>query len=205
MAVPLMEELFSSRARARVIAAFALRPGQRLYLREVSRLTGTDVRAVKQELDRLERLGFLKGAASGNRRYMEVNRAFPLYPELKAIALKTAGLGDALRAALASLPGIHAAFVYGSVARGEETPGSDLDLFILGSVSGPALHKALAKAKAALNREINTSRFSAGEARKRLKKGASFLKGVFGGPKIFLLGSDDELAGILKRGEAQAP
>ncbi|MDE2489763.1 MAG: nucleotidyltransferase domain-containing protein, partial [Elusimicrobia bacterium] len=135
----LMEELLSSRTRARIIAAFVLRPGQRLYLREVSRLTGSDVRAVKQELDRLERLGFLKSEISGNRRYMEVNREFPIYQELKAIALKTIGLGETLRAAMTSLPGIQAAFVYGSVAKGEETPESDLDLFILGEISGPLL------------------------------------------------------------------
>ena len=94
----LLEEFFSSRARARIIAAFALRPGEKLYLREVARLTKTDVRAAKQELDHLERLGFLRSEASGNRRYMEVNQDFPLYPELKAMALKTIGLGATLRA-----------------------------------------------------------------------------------------------------------
>ena len=198
----LLEEFFSSRTRARIIAAFALRPGERLYLREVSRLIKADVRAVKQELDRLERLGFLKSETSGNRRYIEVNQAFPIYPELKAIALKTIGLGETLRAALTSTSDIRLAFVYGSVAKGEETPGSDLDLFILGEVSGPLLHKALAKAKAALNREINTSRFTAKEALERLKKGDSFLMDIMSGPKIFIIGTDDELARILRLGKA---
>ena len=193
----LLEEFFASRTRARLIAAFALRPGERLYLREVSRLIKADVRAVKQELDRLQRLGFLKSEASGNRRYLEVNQAFPLYPELKAIALKTIGLGETLRAALARMPGIQFAFVYGSVAKGEEAPGSDLDLFVLGRVSGPMLHKTLSKAKAALNREINTSRFTAEEARERLKKGDSFLRDVMSGPKILIIGTDDELARVL--------
>jgi predicted nucleotidyltransferase len=194
----LLEEFFASRTRARIIAAFALRPGERLYLREVSRLIMADVRAVKQELDRLERLGFLKGEASGNRRYLEVNQSFPLYPELKAIALKTVGLGAALREALARMPGIQLAFVYGSVAKGEEKPGSDLDLFILGKVSGPLVHKALSKAKNILKREINTSRFTVEEARERLKKGDSFLKTVMSGSKIFIIGTDDELARLLR-------
>ncbi|MDE2491764.1 MAG: nucleotidyltransferase domain-containing protein, partial [Elusimicrobia bacterium] len=90
---------------------------------------------------------------------------------------------------------------YGSVAKGEETPESDLDLFILGEISGPLLHKTLAKAKAALNREINTSRFTTDEALKRLKKDDSFLKDILNGPKIFVIGSENELAGILRLGK----
>lgn len=198
----LLEEFFSSRTRARLIAAFALRPGERLYLREVARLIQADVRAVKQELDRLVRLGFLKSEASGNRRYLEVNQAFSLYPELKAMALKTIGLGEVLRSTLSRMAGVQLAFVYGSVAKAEEKPGSDLDIFILGQVSGPLLHKALSKAKAALNREINTSRFTVEEARKRLKKGDSFLKDIMGGPKIFIIGTEDDLARVLGLGKA---
>lgn len=95
----LLGDLFASRTRANLIAAFAMRPGERLYLREVARLIKADVRAVKVELDRLERIGLLKSEASGNRRYMQVNQDFPLYPELKAMALKTLGLGENLRAA----------------------------------------------------------------------------------------------------------
>lgn len=201
----LLEEFLLSRTRARLVAAFALRPGERLYLREISRLIKADVRAVKQEVDRLERLGFLKSQASGNRRYVEVNENFPLYPELKAIALKTLGLGDALREALTQMLGIQVAFVYGSVAKGEERPGSDLDLFILGHVSGPLLHKTLAKSEAALKREVNTSRFTAEEVRQRLKKQDSFIKDIISGPKIFIIGTDDELARLVGLGKAKAP
>lgn len=193
----LLEGLFASRTRARLIAAFSLRPGERLYLREVARLIRGDVRAVKVELDRLEQLGFLKSEASGNRRYMTVNQAFPLYPELKAMAVKTAGLGESLRAGLARLPGLRFAFVYGSVADGTESAGSDLDLFIVGRVSGPLVHQALSKAKLALRREINTSRFTLEEIQQRLKKGDSFIKSVLGGRKIFIIGTENEFVRVL--------
>jgi predicted nucleotidyltransferase len=193
----LLEGIFASRTRARLIAAFTLRPGERLYLREVARLIKADVRAVKVELDRLERLGFLKSEASGNRRYMKVNQAFPLYTELKAMAIKTVGLGDSLRAALKQLPGIRFAFVYGSIAKGQETAESDLDLFIVGKVSGPLLHKALSGAKAAVRREINTSRFTLDEVHNRLKKGDSFIKDVLNGQKIFIIGAEDEFTRVL--------
>lgn len=194
----LLGELFASRTRAHLIAAFTMRPGERLYLREVARLIKADVRAVKVELDRLEHIGFLRSEASGNRRYMEVNQGFPLYPELKAMAIKTLGLGENLRAALVPLSGIQFAFVYGSVAKGEETAESDLDLFIMGQVSGPLVHKALAKTKAMLRRGINTSRFTMEEVRERLKKGDSFIKDVLSGSKIFIIGTEDEFTRVLK-------
>ena len=193
----LLEGIFASRTRAGLIAAFTMRPGERLYLREAARLIKADVRAVKVELDRLERLGFLKSKASGNRRYMEVNQAFPLYPEIKAMVIKTLGLGDSLRAAMTQLPGIHFAFVYGSVAKGQETAESDLDLFIVGRVSGPLLHKALSAAKAALSREINTSRFTLEEIQERLKKGDSFIKNVLTDRKIFIIGTEDEFRKVI--------
>ena len=193
----LLEGIFASRTRAHLIAAFTLRPGERLYLREVARLIKADVRAVKVELDRLERLGFLKSEASGNRRYMKVNQAFPLYPELKAMVIKTVGLGESLRAALTQLPDIRFAFVYGSIAKGQETADSDLDLFIVGKVSGPLLHKALSGAKAAVRREINTSRFTLEEVHNRLKKGDSFIKDVLNGQKIFIIGEEDEFTRVL--------
>lgn len=188
----LLEELVSSRTRAQLIGLFTSRPGERFYLREVARLIRCDVRAVKQELDRLARLGFITSEASGNRRYLQVNQDFPLYPELKSIVLKTLGLGEALTPALKELSGIRFAFVYGSVAKGAEGPASDLDLFVVGEVSGPLLHKALSKAKTALHREINTSRFALEEFKERLRKDDSFLKDVVRKPKIFLIGNESE-------------
>jgi len=196
----LLEGIFASRTRARLIAAFTMRPGERLYLREAARLIKADVRSVKVELDRLERLGFLKRETSGNRRYMTVNQDFPIYPDLKAMVIKTVGLGESLRAVLSKMAGIRFAFIYGSVAKGEETAKSDLDLFIVGKVSGTLLHKALAGAKAAAQREINTSRFTLEEMRKRLKKGDSFIGDVVNGPKMFIIGTEDEFARVLGLG-----
>ena len=122
-------------------------------------------------MDHLERLGFLHSETSGNRRYIQANTQFSLFPELKRLVLKTSGLGDTLRESLDKLRGIRFAFIYGSVAKDSERPASDIDLFIVGRVSGPALHKALAKAKTALQRDINTSRFELAEFKSRPKRG----------------------------------
>ncbi|MEK7286930.1 MAG: nucleotidyltransferase domain-containing protein [Elusimicrobiota bacterium] len=188
-----LKELFSSRNRAQVIAFFVTHPKERFYLREVARLVQGDPKAIKVELDRLERLGLLRSVASGNRRYLEVNTEFSLYPELKGLVLKTSGLGGVLREALKELPGIQFAFIYGSVAKGGEMPGSDLDLFVAGQTSGPLLHKILAKAKASLNREINTARMTLEELRQKLGRRDSFVADVIKGKKVFIVGTEREL------------
>lgn len=188
-----LKELFSSRTRARIVELFTSRPKERLYLREVARLIKADVRSVKQELDRLERLGLLKSEASGNRRYLTANLDFSLYPELKRLVLKTAGLAKTLKKTLQGLGGIQFAFVYGSLARDSENPESDLDLFIIGNVSGPTLHRALSEAKVALHREINTTRFSIKELLQRVARGDSFLGEVLRKRKVFLIGREADL------------
>ncbi|MFH2202797.1 MAG: nucleotidyltransferase domain-containing protein [Elusimicrobiota bacterium] len=188
----ILEKLFSSRTRAKLIGLFTTRPGERFYLREVARLIQEDVSSVKRELDHLERLGFLRSEASGNRRYIQADTRFSLFPELKRLVLKTSGLGDTLRESLDKLRGIRFAFIYGSVAKGSERPASDVDLFIVGRVPGPTLHKALARAKIALHREINTSRFDLSELKSRLKRGDSFLKTVVQDKKIFIIGTENE-------------
>ncbi|MBI4063076.1 MAG: nucleotidyltransferase domain-containing protein [Elusimicrobia bacterium] len=198
----MLQELFSSRNRSQIIALLVTRPKERFYLREIARLVKGDPKAVKLELDRLERLGLVKSVSSGNRRYLEVNTEFSLYPELKGLVLKTSGLGEILREALKELPTIQFAFIYGSVAKGEETPGSDLDLFVVGQISGPLLHKMLSKVKVSLNREINTARMTLEELRQKLGRRDSFVADVIKGKKVFIIGTERELKRTISAGTA---
>ena len=118
------------------------------------------------------------------------------------MAMKTSGLGEVLRASLKELPGIEFAFIYGSVAKNAESPNSDLDLFVVGRVSGPELHKTLAKAKAALHREIHTARFTLEELRRRLGQKDSFLKDVMRSKRVFIIGTEREFKRTVKTGAA---
>ncbi|MBI2070954.1 MAG: nucleotidyltransferase domain-containing protein [Elusimicrobia bacterium] len=188
----MLQELFSSKNRSQIIALLVTHPKERFYLREVARLIKGDPKAVKLELDRLERLGLVKSVHSGNRRYLEVNAEFSLYPELKGLVLKTSGLGAVLRESLKELPGIQFAFIYGSVAKGGEMPESDLDLFVVGQIPGPLLHKILSKAKVSLNREINTARMTLEELRQKVGRKDSFVADVIKGKKVFIIGTEGE-------------
>jgi len=93
----MLQELFSSQARVDILGLFLLNPGNRFYMREAATRSGQPIRAVQRELARLEFAGLLSHTIDGNRKYYQVNKDCPIFPELKAIFLKTFALGDALR------------------------------------------------------------------------------------------------------------
>ena len=199
-----MEELFSSQARVAILKLLLLSGGRRFYLREIATLTDQPVRAVQRELPKLERLGLLSHTVEGNRKYYQVNRNCPIFPELKSIFLKTVGLGDALRDHLDQAKGsIRVAFIYGSYARGEESLASDVDLFVVGTIDAMELSTALAPARAELSREINPVQMTPDEFRGKVASGNHFVLSLLEGAKTFLVGNAEDLESLAGRGKAE--
>jgi predicted nucleotidyltransferase len=176
----------------RLLGLLLMRPDQDFHVREISRLTGVDAGNAQRTLKRMEQAGLLKSSRSGNQVRYKANRACPIFPELQGIIRKTVGLADVLREVLEPLSGrIETAFVFGSVARGEEGPASDIDLMVVGNVSFDEVVVALHPLHERLGREINAVVMKRSEFRRRLKEG-SFVARVMSGEKIMLLGALDE-------------
>jgi predicted nucleotidyltransferase len=131
----------------------------------------------------------------GNRTYYRPNRIHPLYPEIRSLVLKTSGLGDVLRQALAGLQ-VSVSFVFGSVAEGIETPESDVDLMVVGSPTLRQLSKPLAHASSRLGREINAHVLTPAEFARRKQERDHFLESVLARPRVYVIGSDDELEAV---------
>lgn len=187
-----LAELLSSRTRAEVFRLlFGLREGP-LHLHEIKRQTGLAVATVRQELKRLVRLGLVVQRKDGNRTYYTANAAHPLAPEVRALVLKTCGLADTLRAALRA-PEIRCAFVFGSLARGEATAGSDLDLMVIGDLGLRRVSALLSGVGTRLGREINPHVFTPAEFSQRQLAREHFVATVMDSPRIFIVGSEHEL------------
>lgn len=193
----MLKALFGSEAKVKVLALFMLHPASEFYLREVARRTGLPVRAAERTLATLTEIGLLHRQERGNNVYFSVNRDSPIFPELKVIFLKTVGLGDLLRAALADQEGIEVAFVYGSYAKNQEAPTSDVDLFIVGSASPRTVAQALGELERETGREINATVFTPEELARRVRHGDHFSRAVLAGPKIFLIGDEHVLHRIV--------
>ena len=203
---PILGALITSRARVEILKLLLLNPADRRYLREVASLTHQPLRAAQRELARLESAGLLTATTEGNRKYFQANRQSSIFPEIKALLFKTVGLGDLFRKYLEEKRGpIQLAFLFGSYARGTESPTSDIDLMVVGEITGRELARLLAPVRKALGREVNTVSMTPAEFRAKARQGNSFLGEIQRGPKIYLVGGEHELGRLGGTGKAQAP
>ena len=191
---PLGAALFSKNRRA-ILALLYSHADQQFYLRQIVRASGGGVGAVQRELKQLAQAGIIRRAVRDKQVYFQADPDCPIFEELKSLVMKTTGVADVLRGGLAPLAErIAVAFVYGSVARGQERRTSDVDLMVIGDVGFSDVVRALADAQEQLRREVNPTVYPPNEYRTRLGAGQPFLTRVLRQPKIFLIGNDRELA-----------
>ena len=200
-----VSHLFAGRAVVTLLRVFFLHPSRDFYQRELIDLTGERLFLIQTALKRLLRAGVVGQVSRGNRTYYRVDPSNPAYEHLKALMLQTVGLGDSLRAQLLGLrEKLKIAFIYGSVARNEETPSSDIDIMLIGDLSGREVASLFAPVKKLLHREINSSVYSASEFRKKLQQRHPFIRQVLDEPKVFLLGDERALKAIIGRRSSSA-
>ena len=191
--------------RKGVLALLLLRPEESRHVRDIARAMGKAPGTLLRELNALAEAGVLERRRVGNQVHFQANARSPIYEDLRNILKKTVGVADVLREALAPLAGrIRAAFVYGSIARGEERAGSDLDLMIVGEVRFADIVAALAPAQEALRREVNPNVYPALEFSKKAAAGEPFLKRVLAERKIFIIGGEDDLGKPAAHRKAQS-
>ncbi|MCL5942131.1 MAG: nucleotidyltransferase domain-containing protein [Actinobacteria bacterium] len=190
----LADALFT-RVQQRVLGLLFAQPDRSFLATELIRLAAVGTGAVHRELARLAGSGLVTVTPVGRQRHYQANRASPVFTELHGLVLKTVGLAEPLRQALAPLAErIVAAFVYGSVAKGADTAGSDIDLMILSNeLSYAELFAALEGAEERIGRRVNPSLLTGEEWRKKRAEKSHFVSKISVQPKIFILGSESDL------------
>lgn len=191
-----LPNILFSKVRQSVLALLYGRPDQSFHTNEIIRLTRSGTGAVQRELEKLTSVGLITMQPIGNQKHYKANQVSPLYPELRSIVLKTFGVHDILRQALEPVaPQIYVAFIYGSIAKQEDTSTSDIDLMLIcKDLTYADLFKLLEEAQGQLGRKINPTFYSPAEWSTKLKANNNFLIQVIKQPKIFLIGNEDALA-----------
>lgn len=195
LAIGTADALFS-KVRQRVLGVLFGNPARSFYANEVIALAGSGTGAVQRELIRLAATGLVTSTRLGKQKHYQANAAAPVFEELRGLVLKTSGLADVLRAGLAPLAKqIIAAFVYGSVAKKQDTAKSDIDLMVVSdSLTYADLFAALEDSTNRLGRKVNPTVYSPQELAKRRKQGNAFVTRVLAQPKIWLIGGECDLA-----------
>ena len=183
------------KVRQRVLAVLFGTPDRSFYANEVIALAQSGTGAVQRELAGLSEAGLLTVSKQGNQKHYQANASAPVFAELRGLVLKTMGLADVLRAALAPLANqIDSAFVYGSVARQQDTAQSDIDVMIISPSLGYAdVFGALESATATLSRKVNPTLYTPADVTKRLQQDNAFVTRVWQQPKIWLIGNEEPL------------
>lgn len=187
------------RTRQAVLAEVLLRPASACYLSELARRIGVQPAGLQRELRRLVAAGILTRREDGNRVYYEPAASCPILPDLRGLLTKTVGLADVLRDALRPFAAdVAVAFLFGSVARGEERPESDVDVMIVGNPDRLQLSVALSAAREKLLRPINRIVYSPAELGRKFRDKHHFVCNVLEQEQVYLLGSRDDLDAILE-------
>ena len=180
----------------RVLGLLYGQPSRRFQSGEVIRLASSGTGAVHRLLIRMAEVGLVTVERMGNQKYYQANPASPVFAELAGLIRKSVGLAIPLQEALALLAEkITAAFVYGSVARGEESATSDIDLMVIAKrLDYPVLYDALQSAEVQLARPINPTLLTPAEWRRKRGQADSFASRIASLPRLFLIGSENELS-----------
>lgn len=183
------------KVRQRVLAVLFGTPDRSFYANEVIALAQSGTGAVQRELADLSAAGLLTVRKQGNQKHYQANTNAPVFAELRSLVLKTMGLADVLRTALAPLATqIDAAFIYGSVARQQDTAQSDVDVMIVSSTLGYGeVFGALEGATVSLGRKVNPTLYTMADWTKRMEQDSAFVTRVWKQPKIWLIGSEEKL------------
>jgi len=196
--ISIADALFGKTQQA-VLGLLFGQPERSFYLRELVSAAGSGASQVQKELADLTAAGLVTREPKGNQVWFRANPASPVFAELKAIIAKTSGIADIVRAALLPFEKrIEAAFIYGSVARGEHDAASDIDLLVVGPVSPSRLAPIQLQLGDRLGRPVRSVVYSADELREHARQREHFVASVLSQPKIWLVGSEHNLEGLIE-------
>jgi predicted nucleotidyltransferase len=190
----MIDALFTG-TQQRVLGLIFGQPARSFYATELINLAGAGSGAVQRELIRLVRSGLVTVRPVGNQMHYQANPASPLFHELRAITQKTVGLADPIRDALRTLASeIRAAFIYGSIAKEQDTATSDIDVMLISdSLTYGDAYSVLETVSGQLGRPVNPTILSGKDLARRVKEDDAFASRVLSQPKIWLIGGEDDL------------
>jgi len=196
----MLDTLFGSKLRAKVLGWLFLHPDERYFVRQLKSLLDDDSTNISRELARLKKMGILTCQTEGRQKYYQVNSQCPVFSELEGLVRKTTGLVDVLRDACKPLSKkIKIAFIYGSMAKGSIDSQSDVDLMVIGSCTFGEVVNAMSRAQRKLGREINPTVYPLKEFRQKVLAEHHFINTVLKEPKIFLIGDENDLRSLAKK------
>lgn len=189
----MLEELFVSRVRVKILQLFLTSKDALLHVREIVRRVSEEINAVRRELARMEKYGMVSSEWRANRRLYRFRKDYLYYRELLGLVSKSTGLGGSIIKNRAKLGKVKFAFLSTRFLKGIPSAPDDVDLLIVGAVVLPELQVLIADEQAKREQEINYSFMDEAEFKFRVRRRDPFILRVLIQPKVMILGNEDEL------------
>ena len=189
----MLGDLIVSKCRVKVLQAFFAQPNEIFYIRQLTRLTGEEINAVRRELAYLEKIGLVKKESRGNRIYYWLEKSHPLFGDLLSLTSKTVGLGGAIVKNKNKIGKVYLAMLSGRFARGLPTKQGAVDLLVVGDINLQALANIIREEEQKIGREINYTVMTKEELAFRKKRHDPFLLGILTDARVMLIGDEMNL------------
>ena len=203
MASTSIADTLFTKTQQRVLGLLYGKPDSSFYTNEIMRYAGMGRGTISRELNRLSSSGLVSVTRQGNQLHYQANKDNPVYSDLLNLIRKTFAIVDVIKAALLPVnEQIELAFIYGSMAKGEDTIKSDVDLMLVSpSITYADVMRVLSDAEDTVGRPINPSIYTAEQVKNRLDDKNAFMSRVMEQPKIWVKGQDDDISNIGKSGK----
>lgn len=186
-------DILISKVRVKIFELFLGNPGQNYHVRDIVRRVDEEINAVRRELARLEKTGFLQSEWRANRRYYLVKKDYTFLTEFLSMVNKSIGVGGAIIKNRARLGKITYAMLSGSFVKGKPYTQNEVDLFVVGTIVLPELSAIIKEEEARRNREINFTPMTDEEFNFRKARRDPFVLGILSKPRVMLLGDEEEM------------
>ncbi|MBI4035177.1 MAG: hypothetical protein HY381_02160 [Candidatus Chisholmbacteria bacterium] len=188
-----LQDFLVSRVRVKTLKVLLSKPGEMYYVRELTRLTGEEINAVRRELGRMTERGMVKTEPRGNRIYYYFRKDYLFYEELLRLAVKTTGLGGEIIKNRAKLGKIKLVMFSGKFVHYQERRQDEVDVLVVGTVVLPELAKLIRAEEANRKSEVNYTAMTGEEFGFRKARRDPFIVSIISQSRVIVIGSEEDL------------
>lgn len=182
-----------TKTQQKVLGLLYGQPYTSFYLNEIVRLSDIGRGTIKRELERMTASGIIIQKRIGNQNHYQANESCPVYQELLGIVRKTFGIADVIKTALTPIfDRILFAFIYGSIAKSEDSSKSDIDLLVISDkLTYSEVMERLIEVEGSLGRVVNPTIYDLNQIKQKLKQDNAFVARIIEQPKIWIKEDQD--------------
>ena len=186
-------DVLFTKTQQKVLGLLYGQPYKSFYLNEIVRLSDIGRGTIKRELERMTASGIVIQKRIGNQNHYQANDSCPVYQELLGIVRKTFGIADVIKTALTPIfERIIFAYIYGSIAKSEDSSKSDIDLLVISDkLTYSEVMERLIEVEGSLGRVVNPTIYDLNQIKQKLKQNNAFVARIIEQPKIWIKEDQD--------------